>query len=374
MIAYHVHGVLHAPTAIWYGVLPASAGVGNLLRHARIGQVTARWFAPLTARDLQAPMKYRAATRGIVALGRLYGARLPAPEAVPFDRAEVVARWAAEAIRQHGGCMIRTLVSPAVRVSVAAQEAGLDLTGAVLFGGGEPPTPAKVREIERSGARYVAHYASTELGYVGTGCCRPIDTNDLHFFKDALALIQRPRQVPGADVTVAAFCYTSLLPSAPKILLNFESDDYGVVESRRCGCPLDAMGLTEHLREIRSFSKLTGEGMTLVGSEMVRILEDVLPARFGGTPLDYQLLEEEEQHFTRLSLIVSPRVQLPDDQVVIDTVLEALGRGSIAGDVARATWAQAKTLRVKRMEPVGTARGKFLTLRRAIPATGGEPS
>jgi hypothetical protein len=31
MIAYHVHGVLHAPTAIWYGVLPDGTGVGNLL-------------------------------------------------------------------------------------------------------------------------------------------------------------------------------------------------------------------------------------------------------------------------------------------------------------------------------------------------------
>ena len=55
---------------------------------------------------------------------------------MPFERAEVVARWAAEAVRQHGGCMIRTLVSSALRVSVAAREAGLDLTGVVLVGGG----------------------------------------------------------------------------------------------------------------------------------------------------------------------------------------------------------------------------------------------
>lgn len=373
MIAYHVHGVLHAPTAIWYGVLPDGTGVGNLLRHARFGQVTARWFAPVTGRDLRPSLTYRAATRGIVTIGRLCGVPLPPPEAVPFERAEVVARWAAEAVRQHGICVIRTLVSSAVRVSVAARKSGLDLTGVVLFGGGEPPTPGKVREMERSGARYVAHYASTELGYVGTGCVRPLDTNDVHFFKDGLALIQHPRRVPGADVTVPAFCYTSLLPAAPKILLNAESDDYGVIERRQCGCPLEAMGFTEHLREIRSFRKLTGEGVTLVGSEMIRILEEVLPARFGGSPLDYQLLEEEdERHFTRLSLIVSPRVSLADEQAVIDTVLEALGRGSAAADVARAMWAQAKTLRVKRADPVATARGKFLPLRRAITTTGGD--
>ena len=373
MIAYDVHGVLHVPTAIWFGVLPDGTGVANLLRHARMGQVTTRWFAPVTARDLRPSLKYRAATRAIVAIGRLCGVPFPSPEATRFERAEVVARWAAETVQQHGVCMIRTLVSPALRVSVAARESGLDLTGVVLVGGGEPPTPGKVREIERSGARYVAHYASTELGYVGTGCARPIHTNDVHFFKDGLALIQYPRRVPGADLTVPAFCYTSLLPAAPKILLNVESDDYGVVERRPCGCPLEAMGFAEHLREIRSFRKLTGEGVTLVGSEMVRILEEVLPARFGGNPLDYQLLEEEdERHFTRLSLIVSPRIPLVDEQAVIDAVLEALGRGSAAADVARAVWTQAKTLRVRRTEPISTARGKYLPLHRAIMTTGGD--
>lgn len=57
---------------------------------------------------------------------------------------------------------------------------------------------------------------------------------------------------------------------------------------------LEAYGFTEHLREIRSFHKLSGEGMTLVGSEMITILEEVLP-RFRGSPLDHQLLEEEDE-------------------------------------------------------------------------------
>jgi len=92
--------------------------------------------------------------------------------------------------------------------------------------------------------------------------------------------------VPGSDITVDAFHFTTLLPTARKLLLNVESDDYGVVETRSCGGPLESYGYTEHLRQIRSFRKLTGEGVTLVGSEMLRILEEVLPARFGGSPLD----------------------------------------------------------------------------------------
>jgi hypothetical protein len=154
------------------------------------------------------------------------------------------------------------------------------------------------------------------------------------------------------------------LPTAPKLLLNVESDDYGTIESRACGCALESCGFTEHLRLIRSFRKLTGEGVTLVGGEMLRVLEEVLPASFGGSPLDYQLLEEEdEEGFTRLSLLVSPEVDGADDEgEVVEAVLEALGQGSVSADLARAVWAQAGSLRVRRRKPVWTARGKLMPL------------
>lgn len=128
--------------------------------------------------------------------------------------------------------------------------------------------------------------------------------------------------------------------------------------------PLETYGYTEHLRHVHSFQKLTGEGVTLVGSEMVHILEAVLPTRLeGGSPRDYQLLEEEDaQRFTHLSLVVSPRIALPDETTVIAAVLDALGQGSIAADSAQAIWNQARTLRVKRMEPICTARGKLMPL------------
>ena len=195
------------------------------------------------------------------------------------------------------------------------------------------------------------------------GCFRPADSNDVHFFKDGLALIQFPRQVPGSEITVDAFHFTTLLLTAPKLMLNVESDDYGIIETRSCGCPLESYGYTDHLRDIHSFRKLTTEGVTLVGSEMVQILEEVLPAKFGGSPLDYQLAEEEdEQGFTRLNLLISPKVKLADEATVIEAVLQAMGRGSIGADLAHSLWGQAKTLRVKRMEPVWTARGKLMPL------------
>ena len=363
MLTQDAHGVLDVPTAVWHGVLPVSAGPNSILIRACFGQVPQRWFSPVMARDLGPSLKNRLATQYIVAVGRLLGTLIPWPEPVSLDQAAVVARWAAGALDSRGVCLITTLVSPALRVCIAAQEAGLDLTGAIFMVGGEPPTPAKVRQITSTGARYFPSYFFTEVGAVGLGCARPADSNDLHFFKDSLALIRYPREVPGFGITVDAFHFTSLLPTAPKLMLNVESDDYGVIESRSCGCPLESYGFTEHLRHIRSFRKLTGEGVTLVGSEMINILEEVLPARFGGSPLDYQLLEEEDKDgFTRLSLLVSPRVEIADETEVIEVVLEALGQGSVGADLARAIWSQAGTLRVKRMEPIWTARGKLMPL------------
>jgi hypothetical protein len=363
MLTQHIHNVLDIPTVLWRGVLPDGSGINNVLRAAHYGRIIEKWYTPIVHEELQPSLKYRIATYGTVALGRLLGAPLPWPEPVPIDQAIVVARCAAEMLKAHGRCLILAPVSRALRLCVAAYEAGLDLTGATCMIAGEPPTPAKVRGITRTGARCFPTYGLAEIGRIGVGCAQPAGCNDLHLLKDAFALIQYPRRVPGAESSVDAFNVTTLLLTTPTLMLNVEIDDYGILETRSCGCPLEQLGFTEHVQEIRSFSKLTGEGVTLIGSEMIYILEDVLPTRFGGSALDYQLIEEEdEQGFTRLSLLVSPKIELADERVVIETVLDALGHGSVMADSARAIWRQAQTLRVKRAEPVWTARGKLMPL------------
>ena len=169
--------------------------------------------------------------------------------------------------------------------------------------------------------------------------------------------------MPAANVEVPALHFTTLLPTAPKILLNAGNDDYGIIERRSCGCLFEQIGLTDHLKEVRSFSKLTGEGVTLVGSEMISMLEDVLPSRFGGSALDYQLLEEEDDRgFTQVTLLISPRVDIRDEAAVIDTVWEAFRARSVGTDQARLLWQSAGTLRIRRGEPVWTARGKLMPM------------
>lgn len=362
IVADDVHGVLGLPTAIWFEIPPGN-GLNSVLMRVPYGNVPERWFTPLWDGPAGAPLRFRLATRTILATARLAGARLPSPTHLPLDRADVIAQWAAETLRARGRCALRGHVSKMLRVALAARERGFDLTGAVILGGGEPPTPAKVRQIEGTGARFVANYHFTEAGAVGMRCTTSGDANDQHLLMDHLALIEAPRELPPFGVQVDAFCFTTLLPTAPKLMLNVEIDDCGVVERRSCGCPWESFGFTTHIREIRSYRKLTGEGVTLIGTDMERILEDVLPARFGGGPMDYQLLEEEDDRgFTRLSVLVSPGVRIDDESEIVATVLDALRRGDDAAGMSGAIWGQAGTLRVRREQPRSTARGKVMPL------------
>jgi hypothetical protein len=366
MVLMDAHGVLGVPFAIWRPPLPSGSGLNSVLRGAKWGRPPDRWFTPLVHRDFRPSLKFRLANSATLALGRLYGAHLPWPEAVPVDEAIRIAEWMVSSREQHGHAVVNTTVSNGVRIAIAAQAGMLDLTGTTLYMAGEPLTPAKARRIADSGARLMTDYGAAESGRIGLGCARPVSESDVHVVLDTHFVLGYPRDVPASGEVVTSFHVTSIHPTAPKMLLNVEFDDCGILEERSCGCPLEALGLTTHLRSIRSFGKLVGEGVSLLGSEMSHILEEVLPARFGGSPLDYQLEESDEDGYTRLTLVVSPRVAVSDERHLVDAVLQALGEISAAADVARAFWQQGHTFRVRRAEPYSTPRGKqSLLVRRA---------
>ena len=363
MVGCAAHDVLDAPIGLWRFGLPSMAGISNALRSVVMGNPIRRWFTPEGSGDLRPALRFRAATAFVVRASRRLGQAIPLPESVPLERADVVARWAADVAEAEGKCLIRASVSMALRIALAAEAEGIDLRGVALMGGSEPITATKMQAIERSGARQIPTYSCAEGGPVGMGCANPIEENDVHLFEDLLALIQYPRRVPGTDREVDAFTFTTLNPATPLILLNVEIDDFGIVERRACGCPLEEVGYHVHLRRIRSYRKLTGEGVTLVGSDMVRILEEVLPARFGGDPHDYQLHQMEDgDGFTRLILVIDPGVRLPSDDAARRAVLEALAAGSGMEDFARSLWQMAGTLRVERRPTEWTARGKYPSL------------
>ena len=120
------------------------------------------------------------------------------------------------------------------------------------------------------------------------------------------------------------------------------------------------MGWTEHLEEVRSFEKLTPEGGTFLGSTLVSLVEEMLPAQFGGDLTDYQLLEQEDpEGFTRLSVLVHPRLGPIDEDAIRERVEQTLAP---AGWPITRVYREAGTLRVHRTAPMMTTAVKVMPL------------
>jgi hypothetical protein len=111
----------------------------------------------------------------------------------------------------------------------------------------------------------------------------------------------------------------------------------------------------------------------MLGSDLLNILENVLPAHFGGSPLDYQLIEEEDESgFTRVVLAVSPSVPIADESEVTQTMLRAIRQQGPGAGIVSDMWAQSGNLQIRRMNPILTARGKLLPL--YLPGRHGMPA
>ena len=362
LLMLHAWNAVDLPAVHWMRILP-SAGLRFMLTRARLARYPEHWFSNFGWFDTKTWFKYDLATLYIIGWLRAYGVPVPIPTIVKLDQALTVARAVRDTLDRHGHCLLYCNVSCALRVSVAAEEAGFDLAGTTIRVGGEPVTPAKVATMRRVGARVLPAYGAIETGQIGLGCPNAVEVDQVHLAHDSVALITHPYVIEGTGLTVPAFNLTSLIDASPKVMLNYQIDDYGTVETRACGCPLGECGYTTHLSGIRSYSKLLCEGVTFLGSEVLHVLEEVLPGRYGGSPLDYQLMEEEDSRgLTRLHLVISPRLHIPDEQEPARVLLQALRASSPRGDSAGNVWQQADTLRVRRQEPVSTARGKLLPL------------
>jgi hypothetical protein len=360
--------VVDVPTVHWSHILPG-AGLRFILQRARVGQYPQFWGSAHGWFDSKAWFKYTAATLYMLLWLRLLGTPVTRPRIVRLDEAHVFVRKIRETLDRFGRCLLYCNVSCALRVAVAAELEGADFSKVTIRVGGEPLTPAKAERIRRSGARVMPEYGAIETGPLGLPCARPIETDEVHLTTDLFAIITHPHELQGSG-PVAALNLTSLVASSSKVMLNYQIDDYAVVADRACGCPLHAAGYTRQVHTIRSYSKLVGEGVTLFASDLARIVEEILPARFGGSPLDYQMAETEEADGrTRLHVRVHPRVPGVNEQAVIDVVLGTLRTSSPRGDSGGGVWRQAHTLRVVREAPVVTSRGKLqpIDVRRAAP-------
>jgi hypothetical protein len=359
MIALAARGGLAWRHALW-GV-PGGSAIVRVLEFSAFGSRPARWFSQLPMDAPGLHPRYRWSARAIRWASVAARAPVPGPEHVPFGEPAVILRWLTETRRAGAVPHLHTFASSVVQACEAARASGLDLRGAEFTLASEPTTAARLATVRSTGAGAQPCYAAADTGVLGYGCLAPRAADDNHVFNDLVAMIQAEERIGG--LPEHSLLVTSLRPSAPLALLNVSLGDRAVHEARSCGCPLEAAGWTEHLHSIRSFEKLTAGGMTFLDTDLVRVLEETLPARFGGGPTDYQLVEEEASGGgARLRLVVHPRVGPLDAPQVIDTFLASIGRGTGGERVAELAWRDASLLGLDRREPHVTDLGKVLHL------------
>ena len=352
---------LDRPLIIWQPTLPYGAGVNALLRCAKLRHPVERWYSQNVPPTLGTAWQHGLLTRFLVMAMRRRGLATPWPVHVPLDQADRIARDLAALARQGRPALVNTNASSGTRICLAARDLGLDIAGTLFRLGGEPLTEARAQVVAAAGARAVTIYGMGEIGRVGLPCGNPAAVDEVHVLTDKLAVLQLPRRrADGPPVPVNV--YTTLTTSTPKLMLNVESDDYGDLHRRDCGCALHRLGLGLHLHTIRSHEKLTSEGMNFIGHDLLRLIEEVLPGRFGGGPTDYQLVEDEDERgLPKVELLVAPRLGPMREADLVDCMVGFLN-GIQGNGLYGERWREARSLRVARREPHATAASKILAL------------
>jgi hypothetical protein len=360
-LAFEGWGGTNWRRAVWG--IPGGAAMIHALEFSMLPAGLARWFSTV---DVAAPglhPRYRWSARALRWGSHLAGRPVPGPIHVPPDDPRRVLEWMTHVLDEGAVPHLHTFASAAAGLCQAALGAGLHLGGARFTMASEPTTAARLSVVRRAGADALPYYASIDSGPIGYGCRRPEAPDDLHVLHEFQALIQAGADGPDRGLPPGALLLSSLRDTAPYLLLNVSLGDEAVLEERACGCPLERQGWPVHLRHVRSFEKLTAGGMTFFDVDLARVLEEVLPRRFGGGPTDYQVVEEEgEVGQPVLRLLVHPRIGLVEPDRVISAFLDAISVGSGAERVMGLAWRAADVLSVERRPPLRTGAGKILHL------------
>jgi hypothetical protein len=330
-----------------------------LVRHSGPGYRPVRWFSLDKSPSTHFRLQQRCVARLVPWISRRAGAPLPGPRHVPFENPLPIIEWMRQELRGGSTPHLITTVSWAVHLCRIAMKAGYDLQGAQFSTGGEPLTSARLLTVKRTGATALPTYGSVESGQIAYGCLDPSLSDDLHLQHDVQAVIRPGSEARASGLPPDALLISSLRQSWPIVLLNVSVGDRADIRERRCGCPLERLGWTTHLNTVRSFEKLKVGGVPFLESHLIRLLEEVLPQRFGGGPTDYQLLETDEEVVAgqpRLRLLIHPAVGHLDADAVTQTVLRALEEVGVPVD---RLWRQPSWFTVERCAPLVTAHGKI---------------
>jgi hypothetical protein len=287
--------------------LPGSGVLGWVIRTTMMDLPPERWFSQVDSRAPGVHWRYVWSERALRWGSALAGVKLPLPQFVPMKDLSPIAKWVSLTLDSGKTPHICTTVSSAVRLCLFAQDKGIDLTGAFFTVLGEAVTPARVGVFKKAGVTFIARYSSMEAGLIGLTCHNPTASDDMHIVSNSVALIQAGVSGVNAGLPPKALLITRLTQKNHFDLINFSIGDQAEMGQRSCGCPLGEIGWHWHLKDIRSYEKLTGGGITFSDHHLIRILEEVLPQRFGGAPTDYQLVEEEGKNgLPVMKLLASP--------------------------------------------------------------------
>jgi hypothetical protein len=363
VFAAHENGITKNPAIIWLPILPAGEGLFFNLRFTAMDNPPVKWFSQIDKKHIKPSREDKLKTKTSVWMARLYGKKMPDPEFVDIRKTVSIAKWMNDNLGNHSGFSVVTYASSALRLIMEAKQHKLKLGNTIFWLMGEPVTEKILEEIQSLGCTAYSLYGCNELMIIGQGCANPHKPDDMHLCKDKLAVIQRSTSVEHSDICVDAFYFSTILKTSPKIFLNTQTGDYGVIEKRNCGCGFEKIGFTEHIHSVRSFEKLTAEGATFIGSDLIPLVQRILPSEFGGNATDYQFMEEaDENGIPKLFILVSPDIGAIDIARLKEIVFETLTRGEYSHQFSRSYWTQADTLRIKREHPIPTTRGKIVPL------------
>ena len=355
--------------------VPGGAALLRILTLSCSGTPPARWFSQLDTHARKLGKRYQASAWILKLGGILAQTTLPQPQYVSLEDPLPIVRWMEDCLKGGRTPHLFTFASSAVRLSRCALEAGVDLRGAQLTMSGEPTTEARLNFVRRSHVDGVPAIGSAECGWIGYGCLAPHEPDDMHLLTDLHAFIQPGNRNSNGilknsvnidsmenpcDLKPGSLLLTTLRLTAPLIMINVSLGDEAQKEKRSCGCPLEGQGLDTHVQYVRSFEKLTSGGMAFLDTDVIHILEEELPKRFGGAPMDYQLIEDERlDGEPNLRIVIHPRIGPLDSGQVKNVFLDAIASGSGAKQVTSLVWGVGERLSVERSEPRLTSTGKI---------------
>jgi hypothetical protein len=340
--------------------MPSGSGFMHLITFSLIGKPPSAWFA----QGMDSPWwssKSGMKLAALIAGFGLRGIRLPAPRLASIQQPIYMAEWLKRNCPK--GAVVPSFTGSAIHLVRTAVRTGISLPPLVFLLGGEPLTDRKRQALEQEGHRVFPWYSSVETGRLALGCLTPSHADDMHVLEDRIACVVRPRPVDVSGEKRPVLLFTTLHPDSYKFLLNVETGDEAAIGEGRCGCPWENLGFSRRLYNVRSFEKLTLEGISLVADFLAEMVEEEIPSRCGGTPADYQFTEEEASDgVTHLVLSVNPAVNL--DIARITGVVQELFDKKF--NMISTLMINAASITVRREVPKLTQSGKMLTVRSGI--------